>query len=186
MVVMVGDSCAEGSLDDEVEAAAGENNGQAGKSCSRPASDLARQQHQRQQQQHQHPAAAAAAATTSAAGATNADTEAGNGDEEDGLALALGAGVSGGDSTPKQKKVELMSLGGRINATHRKISKAAGTAPRMVSDAVRDDLLDAIDEFLSKVCGLWCKCRDLLKTMVVYTTCRGQSMLRKCVVICLT
>ena len=58
-------------------------------------------------------------------------------------------GSGGGDA--RKQMVELMSLGGRINATHRKISKTAGTAPRMVSDAVRDDLLDAILDFVSKV-----------------------------------
>lgn len=58
----------------------------------------------------------------------------------------------GTGDTREQKVVELMSLGGRINATHRKISKTAGTAPRMISDAIRDDLLDAVNEFVSKVC----------------------------------
>ena len=52
-----------------------------------------------------------------------------------------------------KQKAELTSLGGRINATHRKICRAAGTAPRMVSDAIRDDLFDAINEFVRKVCG---------------------------------
>lgn len=61
------------------------------------------------------------------------------------------------NNNKKNKKVELTSLGGRINATHRKISKTAGTPPRMISDAVRDDLLDAIDQFVSKVCTAVCR-----------------------------
>lgn len=59
-----------------------------------------------------------------------------------------------GSGDTRKQIVELMSLGGRINATHRKISKTAGTAPRMVSDAIRDDLLDAIVHFVSKVCAV--------------------------------
>lgn len=60
-----------------------------------------------------------------------------------------------GNGDTRKQKVELMSLGGGINATHRQNSRTAGTAaPRMISDAIRDDLLEAINEFVSKVCRL--------------------------------
>lgn len=64
------------------------------------------------------------------------------------------AGTNEGIGDTRKQKVEVWSLGGRINATHRKISKAAGTGPRMISDAIRDDLLDGIEQFVSKVCSL--------------------------------
>lgn len=64
---------------------------------------------------------------------------------------SVGGGNREGTGGARKQKVEQASLGGRINATHRKISKTAGTKPRMISDAIRDDLLDAIYHFLSKV-----------------------------------
>lgn len=48
------------------------------------------------------------------------------------------------------EKVKLSSLGGKITATHRKM-REAGERPRMVGHAIRDDLQDGIDQFVSQV-----------------------------------
>ncbi|CAM9939527.1 unnamed protein product, partial [Ectocarpus sp. 12 AP-2014] len=50
-----------------------------------------------------------------------------------------------GDISNAQKQ-----LGGRVTATYRKISKTAGARPRMISDAVRHDLMDGIGQFISQ------------------------------------
>lgn len=56
-----------------------------------------------------------------------------------------------GNAAQQKQKVEMLSLGGRTTATHRKISKMAGSRPRMVADAVRNDMLDCINHFVSQV-----------------------------------
>ncbi|CAM9912568.1 unnamed protein product, partial [Pylaiella littoralis] len=58
----------------------------------------------------------------------------------------------GGNAAQEKQKVEMLSLGGRITATHRKISKLAGSRPRMVGDAIRDDMLDCINHFVCQGC----------------------------------
>lgn len=64
---------------------------------------------------------------------------------ERGEEMEMVTGIDG-DISNAQKQ-----LGGRMNATYRKISKTAGARPRMISDAIRHDLVDGISQFISRV-----------------------------------
>lgn len=50
------------------------------------------------------------------------------------------------------EKLKLNALGGKISATHRRLMKS-GERPRLLGDAIRDDLTGGIDEFMSQVRG---------------------------------
>ncbi|CAM9717882.1 unnamed protein product, partial [Ectocarpus sp. 13 AM-2016] len=58
--------------------------------------------------------------------------------------MEVETGIDGNISNAQKK------LGGRVTATYKKISKTAGARPRMISDAVRHDLMDGIGHFISQ------------------------------------
>lgn len=55
-------------------------------------------------------------------------------------------------------KSEQSALGGKVAAEHRKRERMTKQKPRMVGDAIRDDLTDAIDAFVSQVLLLLTVC----------------------------
>lgn len=48
-------------------------------------------------------------------------------------------------------KSELSALGGKVAAEHRKKERTTEEKPRMIGDAIRDDLTDAIRAFVTQV-----------------------------------
>lgn len=48
------------------------------------------------------------------------------------------------------EKLKLSSIGGKVTAAHMKMRKT-GERPRLIGHAIRGDLKDAIDEFISQV-----------------------------------
>lgn len=52
-------------------------------------------------------------------------------------------------------KSELSALGGKVAAEHRKKERTTEEKPRMIGDAIRDDLTDAIGAFVTQVILLY-------------------------------
>lgn len=53
------------------------------------------------------------------------------------------------------EKSKLSSMGGKITAAHRKMTQM-GERPRFIRHAIRGDLKDAVDQFISQVCMCTC------------------------------
>lgn len=59
-------------------------------------------------------------------------------------------------------KSELSALGGKVAAKHRKKERTTEEKPRMIGDAIRDDLTDAISAFVTQVLLYYCAYLQLI------------------------
>jgi len=64
----------------------------------------------------------------------------------------LGEAGASAERDQKPPKMTVPSLGGEAaSAKLGSVSRTAGRRPRLVTDAIRDDLVDGINQFVSKV-----------------------------------